>query len=100
MRMNSLTGAVAASALLLTGCDPNDYTPETGASAADIFASACASCHGDDGEGKLIGLLKIKGTELSQNEIAAKIAAGSDLMPAFPNIGNAEQAALAQYLKQ
>jgi mono/diheme cytochrome c family protein len=98
MRTISLTGALAVSSLLLAGCGPNEYTPATGASAADIFAEACAGCHGDNGEGKLLGLLKVKGTEKSQNEIAAKIAAGSTFMPAFPNIGNAEQAALAQYL--
>ncbi len=100
MRMIPLTGAIAISSLLLAGCGPNEYTPQTGASAAAIFADACAGCHGDNGEGKFVGLLKIKGSDKSETEIAAKIAGGSTFMPAFPNIGNAEQAALAQYLKQ
>ena len=100
MRMIPLTGAIAVSSLLLVGCDPNQYTPQTGASAADIFAEACAGCHGDGGEGIIIGWLKVKGTDKTENEVIAKIAAGSTFMPAFPNIGNIEQSALAQYLKQ
>jgi mono/diheme cytochrome c family protein len=100
MRITPLTGAIALTSMLLAGCGPNEYTPAPGSSAVSIFADVCAGCHGDNGEGKLLGLLKIKGTELGTNEIAAKIAGGSTFMPAFPNIGNAEQAALAQYLKQ
>ena len=99
MRLLTLTGAVAT-ALLLAGCGPNDYAPQTGSSAADIFAKACASCHGDDGNGKMGMLLKVKGIDMTEAEIVDKITNGSSLMPAFPNIGDAEKAALAQYLKQ
>lgn len=98
MRTSLSTVSLSLFALLLAGCGADTYAPGTGATAAGIFADACANCHGDGGEGKF-GLLRIKDSVSSELEIAEKIAAGSTLMPAFPNIGESERMALAKYLK-
>ncbi len=92
--------ASAGLAVLLTGCGgSNDYTPAAGADAATIFAGACASCHGDGGGGKFGFLLKVAGTDEPTEEIAAHIAGGGPVMPAFPNIAESDRMALAAYLK-
>ena len=52
--MNRTTYLAGASllALALTGCsDTNDFKPVTGMDGMDIYANACASCHGDGGKG-------------------------------------------------
>jgi len=99
MRMVPFVAAIVAAPLLLTACGASDYSPQAGATPETVFADACAACHGDDGSGRF-GLLKVKGTGNSEAEIVEKIVSGSTLMPAFPNIGQAEIAALAQYLKE
>lgn len=78
---------------------PREYTPATGSAAADMFAEACQSCHGESGQGKFGFLLKIAGTDASDADILAHIQDGGLIMPAFPNIGEQERQALVAYLK-
>ena len=100
--MNRTTYLAGASllALALTGCsDTNDFKPVTGMDGMDIYANACASCHGDGGSGKFGILLKLAGTEASSEAIAEKIIKGGHLMPAFPNITQQEAKGIAAYIK-
>ena len=71
----------------LTGCGgPDNYTPKAGMAPSEIFAEACASCHGADGSGKFGFLLKVTGVDASQAQVAKHIASGGPVMPGFPNI--------------
>ncbi|EGW55612.1 c-type cytochrome [Candidatus Endoriftia persephone] len=91
---------VAVMAGALAGCGgANDYKPVAGSAPEQIFAEACASCHGEKGSGKFGFLLKIAGSDHEVAEIAGKIAEGGMVMPSFPEIGEAERAALATYIK-
>ncbi len=86
--------------LTLTGCsDVNDYKPEGGLDGKAMFSQACASCHGESGNGKFGFLLKISESEESAEEIAEKISSGGTIMPAFPNISQDEAQSIAHYLK-
>jgi mono/diheme cytochrome c family protein len=86
-------------ATALSGCGNSDYTPTTGAAADQLFAEACAGCHGDNGEGKFGFLLSIAGSEESSETIVAKIRNGGHLMPAFPQLSEEQASAIAGYLK-
>ncbi|MEG3641129.1 c-type cytochrome [Magnetococcus sp. PR-3] len=91
---------LAAAGILLSGCGGNnDYTPAAGSSPDTIFAEACASCHGDKGAGKLGFLLKVAGSDAEPAAIAGHIQSGGPVMPAFPNINEADRVAIAAYLK-
>lgn len=92
--------AVCLIAAGLSGCGGNsDYTPTAGMSAEQIFAEACAKCHGEGGEGKLGFLLSIAGTEEPSEEVVNKIRQGGTIMPAFIQISESDAQALADYLK-
>ena len=92
--------AIPALTLMLTGCGgPEDFTPASGMSAEEIFASACSGCHGDKGSGKFGFLLKIAGDADAAAEVDEKLKYGGKIMPSFPNIGEADRAALAEYIK-
>jgi len=85
---------------LLSGCGgPDEYTPVAGMSGTDIFTVACQSCHGEAGQGKFGFLLKIAGDAHSVAEIADKVRDGGFVMPSFPNIGDKERQALAEYIR-
>jgi mono/diheme cytochrome c family protein len=85
---------------LLTGCGgPDEYTPAEGLGGADIYAAACQNCHGEGGKGKFGFLLKIAGTDHEAEEIANKVRDGGFIMPSFPNIGDKERQALAEYIR-
>lgn len=86
--------------LALSGCsDSNDFQPAAGMDAVDIFANACSSCHGENGQGKFGFLLKLAGTDAPAEEISEKILKGGHLMPAFPNINQQQAEVVAAYLK-
>ncbi len=82
----------------LSGCS-KDFTPSEGMGASEIFTQACAACHGDNGQGKFGFLLKVAGSETPLPEMADKIRNGGYVMPAFPNISEADALAIAGYLK-
>jgi mono/diheme cytochrome c family protein len=100
--MNNTTHIIGAAllALALAGCSgTNDFKPVAGMNGAEIFANACASCHGDGGNGKFGFLLKLKGdADLSAEEVTEKILKGGSLMPAFQNITQQEAESVAAYL--
>jgi mono/diheme cytochrome c family protein len=87
---------VAAS---LSGCSDSDFKPAEGMPANQLFAEACASCHGDNGQGKFGMLLKLAGSDLSSEEMVQKIRQGGHVMPAFPNISEEEALAIASFIK-
>jgi mono/diheme cytochrome c family protein len=90
------TCLVAAS---LSGCSNRDFTPAENMPANQLFAEACAGCHGDNAQGKFGFLLSIAGSDLPAEEIVQKIRQGGHVMPAFPNIGETEALAVAEYIK-
>jgi mono/diheme cytochrome c family protein len=77
----------------------SDYQPNAGQSPEQIFAEACASCHGEKGEGKFGFLLSVAGSDEPVEEIVGKIRQGGHMMPAFSQISEQEAAAVAGYLK-
>jgi len=85
--------------LILAGCGAREYQPAANTAAADIFAEACQSCHGEQGSGKLGFLLKLSGTKSSANKISEHIRDGGFVMPSFPNIGEMERQTLTEYVK-
>lgn len=92
--------SIPAMVLMLSGCvGPNEFTPAPGMSAEDIFASACQGCHGEKGAGKFGFLLKIAGDADAAEELDEKVSHGGIIMPSFPNIGDADRAALAEWIK-
>jgi mono/diheme cytochrome c family protein len=100
MNKTTYLSAISLLALSLSGCsDSNDFTPAEGMDGLDIFANACASCHGEKGQGKFGFLLKLAGTDGSSEEISKKIIHGGKLMPAFPNINQQQAKEVATYLK-
>jgi mono/diheme cytochrome c family protein len=91
---------VSLLALILSGCSgSNDFEPAAGMDGLDIYANACASCHGESGQGKFGFLLKLAGTDVNPEDISAKIINGGKLMPAFPNINQQQAEQVAAYLK-
>ena len=100
MKTTIATTGAALLALTLTGCsNSNDFMPVTGMDGMDIYANACASCHGDNGQGKLGFLLKLAGSDISSEAISEKIINGGHFMPAFPNISQPDAEQVAAYLK-
>lgn len=84
----------------LSGCGgSSDYKPSAGMPAEQLFAEACASCHGEKGEGKFGFLLSVAGCDETAEEIVTKIHTGGYVMPAFPNIGESEALAVAEFIK-
>ncbi len=78
----------------------SDYQPGAGLSPQQLYAQACASCHGKQGGGKFGFLFSIAGSDLSAEEIAGKIRGGGDMMPAFPQISEEQASAVADYVKK
>ena len=100
--MKQMTRLFAASilAVTLSGCGgPSDFTPTEGMSAADIYASACQACHGENGGGKFGFLFKIAGTEASLEQVAATLKEGGSIMPSFPNMSDEDRMTMAAYIK-
>ena len=92
--------ALAGATALLGGCGgPSDFTPTEGMTAAEIYGSACASCHGQDGAGKFGFLFKIAGSESSAEEMAEAIKEGGKIMPSFPNLSDEQRMMMAGYIK-
>jgi mono/diheme cytochrome c family protein len=92
--------ALTALTALLSGCGgPSDFTPSEGMTAAEIYASACAACHGDKGAGKFGFLFKIAGSESSAEAMAAAINEGGTIMPSFPNLSDEQRLMMAGYIK-
>ncbi len=93
--------SVVVAALLLSGCGgESDYTPQSGASGADIFTAACQECHGVNGEGKFGFLLSLKVADHPREVLAGKIRNGGPVMPAFPQVDETAALAVADHLKQ
>jgi mono/diheme cytochrome c family protein len=87
-------------AAALSACGGNnDYKPSTGMPVEQLFAEACAGCHGDKGEGKFGFLLAIAGSDKADEELVTSIREGGVIMPAFSQISEDEAAAIVGYLK-
>jgi mono/diheme cytochrome c family protein len=100
MKKTIIFTSIGLLAMALTGCSgSNDFKPAAGMGGMDIFANACASCHGDNGQGKFGFLLKLAGTEATTAAISEKIIKGGHFMPAFPNISQQDAENVATYLK-
>lgn len=92
----TITGLTA----ILSGCGgPSDFSPAEGMSAANIYASACQSCHGENGAGKFGFLFKIAGSESSPEEMATALTEGGSIMPSFPNLSDEQRTMMAAYVK-
>ncbi|MEN8167484.1 MAG: cytochrome c [Pseudomonadota bacterium] len=91
---------ITALTALLSGCGgPSDFSPAEGMSAANIYASACQSCHGENGAGKFGFLFKIAGSESSPEEMATALKEGGSIMPSFPNLSDKQRTMMAAYVK-
>jgi mono/diheme cytochrome c family protein len=92
--------AISGLTAVLSGCGgPSDFSPAEGMSAADIYASTCQSCHGENGAGKFGFLFKIVGSESSPEEMAAALTEGGSIMPSFPNLSDEQRLMMAAYIK-
>lgn len=83
----------------LSACSASRYKPADGSTPEQIFSEACASCHGDKGQGKFGFLLSVAGSETPAEEIVDKIRNGGRVMPAFPGIDENAASAMAGYIK-
>jgi mono/diheme cytochrome c family protein len=100
MKKTTYLAGTALLSLALSGCSgSNDFKPTAGMDSMVIYTNACASCHGDSGQGKFGFLLKLSGTDAATEAITEKITKGGHLMPAFPNISQQEAEGLAAYIK-
>lgn len=97
MKVNKLNIilVVAVPALLLTACSSHYVAPE-GASASQIFAEACSSCHKSKESADIY--FKIKPDQRNIESISHKIHSGGLIMPAFTNINGNSLQALSQYV--
>ena len=90
-----------STALVLSGCgEGENYAPQEGTNGADMFAAACSGCHNDSGKGYLGFLLKIAGTDMTEEEVTKKIAKGGLIMPEFVKLSQQQKLDIANYLKQ
>jgi cytochrome c551 len=100
MKKTTYLAGIYLTASLLTGCsDSNDFTPVSGMDGMDIYASACANCHGENGGGKFGFLLKLVGSDAPVEDIVGMIQKGGHIMPAFPNIDEQQAKLVATYIK-
>jgi cytochrome c551 len=98
--MNKSLALLIPATLLLGGCGgPSDFTPTPGMTTDQIYAGACARCHGDKGQGKVFGVLKVAGTTASAEEIVKRLNEGGKGMPSFPKLSAKQKTALVDYLK-
>jgi len=97
-KTTSIMGACLLAASL-SGCSSKDFKPAEGMGANELFAQACTACHGENGSGKFGFLLKVAGSKTPLQGMADKIRNGGYVMPAFPNISEADALAVAGYLK-
>ena len=91
-----------SSLVLLTACGRggfDDYQAPASTDTAEIFAAACAQCHGSDGAGMLFGLMfTLEPVGKSVDELSAKILSGGEGMPAFINLTDQQRQDLAGYI--
>jgi quinoprotein glucose dehydrogenase len=75
---------------------PPGSPPRTG---GDVYAAACASCHGTDrrGSDRVTSLIGI-GARLSTQQIHEVLERGRGFMPSFANLPEAEKEAVLAYL--
>lgn len=99
MKKTTYIAGACLSLSLLTGCSENNFTPVSGMDGMDIYANACASCHGENGAGKFGFLLKLADSEASNEKIVGMIRKGGHIMPAFPNIDDQQAGLVADYIK-
>ncbi|MEW8505936.1 MAG: cytochrome c [Candidatus Thiodiazotropha sp.] len=100
MKKTTYVAGICLLASLVAGCsDSNEFKPLAGMDALDIYANACASCHGENGSGKFGVMLKLAGSNASLDEIVGKIRNGGHIMPAFPNIDTDQAKLVAGYIK-
>ncbi|MCU7852877.1 MAG: c-type cytochrome [Candidatus Thiodiazotropha sp. (ex Monitilora ramsayi)] len=100
MKKTTALSILAILSVSLGGCGGNnDFKATASMPVNDLFAQACAGCHGENGEGKFGILLKLAGSDDAAEEMAEKIRHGGHIMPAFPNISEAEAISIATFLK-
>jgi len=86
--------------ILISGhCLANDYQPIKGTSGAGIFANACVTCHGAEGQGSFGSFFNLTSSTLPTEAIKTIIQNGGTWMPAFANIKGEELDALATYVR-
>jgi quinoprotein glucose dehydrogenase len=75
---------------------PPGSPPRTG---VEVYAAACASCHGTDrrGNDRALSLVGV-GTRLSTEQIHEVLERGRGFMPSFANLPEAEKEAVLAYL--
>jgi mono/diheme cytochrome c family protein len=68
---------------------------------AALFSSLCASCHGVQGIGATTGVAMTDDlvTLRTDDEIASIISNGQNTMPGYPTLGDAEVAAIVEYVR-
>lgn len=99
MKAHLLMTLPALALLGACGGKPSDFTPTPGMTTEEIFAAACTRCHGEKGQGKIMGVLKIAGTKASKEEILKALNEGGKAMPSFPKLNDEQKSALANYVK-
>lgn len=87
--------ALLFSVYLLMSGETSPYTPETN-DPLEVYAQACAHCHGPKGQGSGLFYPALKPEELTAEAIRKAIIEGDLLMPAFPNINDTLMDSLAQ----
>jgi mono/diheme cytochrome c family protein len=90
-----------AVSLVLTACGKDSHGHPDSLSGKELFKLHCAGCHQPSGKGSFItGVPANKNTKLSTIQIYHKIKGrGSDKMPAFPKMSDAEASKIASYVK-
>ncbi|MDX2426895.1 MAG: c-type cytochrome [Cycloclasticus sp.] len=91
--------AVLLLVVFSTASFANDYQPRVGANGAEIYAQACAACHGADGSGKFSLFFDLTSSTLLMDEMKEVIQKGGFIMPSFANIKGAELDALVAYVR-
>lgn len=88
-------------ALLLGACGgkPSEFTPTPGMTSEQIFAAGCQRCHGEKGQGKIMGVLKVAGTKASKEDILKALTEGGKAMPSFPKLSDEQKSDLADFVK-
>ena len=69
------------------------------ASGAELYASSCASCHGDDGSGGVGPSLIANVPDQSDDELVDTLLNGPESMPSFADLEDQELADILAYLR-
>lgn len=90
-----------AASSVITACGKDSHGHPDSLSGKELFKLHCAGCHQPSGEGSFItGVPANKDTKLTSIQIFHKIKGrGSDKMPAFPKMSDAEATRIATYVK-